>query len=164
MMAILLYTLFFASGAAALIFETLWFRQAGLALGNSVWASSLVLAAFMSGLAIGNAIAARHGDRIRNPVRAYAVAEAAIAVTGVGLVYLFPALAGVLAPWLRPILDQAWILNTARLLVSFVLLVIPSVAMGITLPLLATSLTRHDAAFGPVLGRLYGWNTLGAVA
>jgi len=35
--------LFFASGASALLFETLWFRQAGLVFGNSVWASTLVL-------------------------------------------------------------------------------------------------------------------------
>ena len=50
----LICMIFFASGASALIFETLWFRQAGLALGNSIWASSLVLSGFMSGLALGN--------------------------------------------------------------------------------------------------------------
>ena len=49
--------IFFLSGAAALLFETLWFRQAGLVFGNSVWASSLVLASFMAGLALGNALA-----------------------------------------------------------------------------------------------------------
>src|SRR5438105_4544542 len=68
-----LYILFFASGASALIFETLWFRQARLAFGNSIWASSLVLSGFMGGLALGNALAARYGDRLRNPVRAYAI-------------------------------------------------------------------------------------------
>ena len=41
--------MFFLSGAAALIFATLWFRQAGLSFGNSMWASSLVLAGFMAG-------------------------------------------------------------------------------------------------------------------
>jgi spermidine synthase len=48
----------FVSGAAALIFETLWFRQAGLMFGNSVWATSVVTASFMAGLALGNALAA----------------------------------------------------------------------------------------------------------
>ena len=42
-MTALLCVLFFLSGVAALLFETLWFRQAGLAFGNGVWASSLVL-------------------------------------------------------------------------------------------------------------------------
>src|SRR6185295_20306303 len=98
LMIALLCSIFFASGASALIFETLWFRQAGLAFGNSVWASSLVLAGFMGGLAMGNALSARYGDRYRNPVRVYAVAEVVIALTGVGLVYLFPFFGAALAP------------------------------------------------------------------
>jgi spermidine synthase len=166
--AALLTAAFFASGASALIFETLWFRQAGLAFGNSIWASSLVLSAFMAGLALGNTLAAAAGPRVANPLRAYAYAEAAIALTGVGLVYLFPVLGALLAPLFRPLLDQLWLLNSLRLLVAFVLLLVPSTAMGITLPLLVTALAaRHspkdEGGFGRVLGWLYGWNTLGAV-
>jgi spermidine synthase len=163
MVTALLCAVFFLSGASALIFETVWFRQAGLAFGNSVWAGSLVLAGFMGGLALGNALAARFGDRLRNAVRAYAYAELAIAVTGVGLVYLLPALGVALAPWLRPLLDDPWLLNTLRLLFAFLLLLIPSTAMGVTLPLLTRTFMAYDPRFGSVLGRLYGWNTLGAV-
>ena len=186
-MAALLTAAFFASGASALIFETLWFRQAGLAFGNSIWASSLVLSAFMAGLALGNALAASVGPRLGNPVRAYAYAEAAIALTGVGLVYLFPVLGAGLAPVFRPLLDQPWLLNPLRLFVAFILLLIPSTAMGITLPLLVTAVadgirdprsgirkvpssriatpeSRLPDSFGRVLGWLYGWNTLGAMA
>lgn len=162
-MTALLCTIFFASGASALVFETLWFRQAGLAFGNSVWASSLVLSGFMAGIALGNAFSAWHGDRLRNPVRAYAMAEIAIAVTGVGLVYLFPVLGVALAPWLRPLLDEAWVLNPLRLCLAFLLLLMPSTAMGITLPLLTRALRSRNPNFGRVLGRLYGWNTLGAM-
>lgn len=162
-MAFLVCGIFFISGASALIFETLWFRQAGLAFGNSVWASSLVLSGFMGGLALGNALAARYGDRFGNPVRVYAVVELAIALTGVGLVYLFPVLGAALAPWLRPLLEHLWILNPLRLLIAFMLLLIPSTAMGLTLPLLTKTLIAYDRNFGSVLGRLYGWNTLGAV-
>ena len=163
MVTALLCAVFFISGASALIFETVWFRQAGLAFGNSIWAGSLVLAGFMGGLALGNALAARFGDRVRNAVRAYAVAELAIAVTGVGLVYLLPVLGAALAPWLRPLLDDPWLLNALRLLFAFLLLLIPSTAMGVTLPLLTRTFMAYDPRFGSVLGRLYGWNTLGAV-
>ena len=95
-------------------------------------ASSLVLSGFMGGLALGNAAAARYGDRLRNPVRTYAIAEVAIAITGVGLVYLFPILGSALAPWLRGLLDQPWVLNPLRLVIAFLLLLIPSTAMGIS--------------------------------
>ena len=166
-MAPLLYAVFFASGASALVFEMLWFRQAGLALGNSIWASSLVFAAFMGGLGIGNALAARGGARVRHPIRLYALAEAAIAVGGVGVVLLFPRFGMLLAPALRPLLDHELLINAARLATAFVILIVPATAMGTTLPLVTTALTRalapHAELFGPVLGRLYGWNTFGAV-
>ena len=162
-MAALICAIFFISGLSALIFEALWFRQAGLAFGSSIWASSLVLSGFMGGLAAGNALAARYGDRLRNPVRAYAMAELAIAPTGIGIVYLLPSLGVALAPWLGPLLDQPWLLNPLRLLITFLVLLIPSTAMGVTLPLLTKTLMAYDSRFGSVLGKLYGWNTLGAV-
>src|SRR5207249_1074290 len=162
-MSALLCSIFFVSGASALIFEMLWFRQAGLALGNSVWATSLVLSGFMAGLAAGNTAAARYGDRLRNPVRAYAAAEGLIALTGLGLVYLLPVAGVALAPWLRGVLERLWFVNPLRLLVAFLFLLVPSTAMGVTLPLLTRALTGHNPKFGTVLGRLYGWNTLGAV-
>ena len=153
----------FASGAAALLFETLWFHQAGLAFGNSVWASSLILSAFMAGLALGNGLIARHGERIHHPIRFYAWLELAIAATGVSLVWALPALGSWLAPLWRPLLEQPLLLNGLRLVGGFTLLLVPSTAMGATLPLLVKALRARDPNFGSVLGRLYGWNTLGAV-
>jgi predicted membrane-bound spermidine synthase len=151
---------FLVSGAAALVFETLWFRQAGLALGNTVWASALVTASFMAGLAIGNAAVARWGRRSPRPLAAYAALELVVAVTGVGLVFLFPLVGQALAPLMGSLGGTA--LNALRVVVAFALLLVPSTAMGATLPLLAGALSARDPNFGRVLGRLYGWNTLGA--
>jgi predicted membrane-bound spermidine synthase len=160
----LLCLLFFLSGAAALIFENLWFRQAGLALGNSVWASSLVLAGFMGGLALGNGLVGRFGHHVRRPVRFYALLEVIIGLAGLTLVHLLPLLTPTLATVLRPWLEEPWLLNPLRLGIALALLLAPSTAMGATLPLLVGALYRRDPHFGRVLGRLYGWNTLGAVA
>ena len=46
---------------------------------------------------------------------------------------------------------------------AFVLMAVPAVAMGATLPLLLRALSVNEPVFGRALGRLYGWNTLGAV-
>ncbi len=159
-----LYGAFFLSGCSALIFEALWFRQAGLAFGNSVWASSLVLAGFMAGMAAGNLIATRIGDRVRRPLAIYARAEAVVALSGLALVLLLPAMGAVLAPILRPLSGHLPLLNLVRLLLAFVLLLVPSTAMGLTLPLLSRVLSGQPGRFGTVLGQLYGWNTAGAVA
>ncbi|MFP6654122.1 MAG: spermidine synthase, partial [Myxococcota bacterium] len=163
-MTSLICVLFFLSGAAALLFETLWFQQAGLVLGNSIWASSLVMAAFMGGLGIGNGLAARLGRHIANPIQAYAFLEILIGATGVALVYGLPMTMPLIARLLHPFLDEAWLQQFVRLVVAFSLLLLPSTAMGATLPLLVKELFAQDHLFGRVLGRLYGWNTLGAVA
>lgn len=151
------------SGTAALLFETLWFRQAALAFGNSVWAASLVLASFMTGLGLGSGLVARWGPRLRRPARLYAAAEVTIGASGLALVLLLPLLAPLLAPIFRPLADWPLALNGLRFTLSSLLMAGPAVAMGATLPLLVKAAVEGEHDFGAALGRLYGWNTLGAV-
>jgi len=155
--------IFFLSGASALIFESLWFRLAGLSLGNSVWSASLVLAAFMGGLALGNGLVARLHRRVLHPVRLYAALEFAIGIGGIAVVLLLPRLPSLLGPALGSLTDMPVMLNTLRLTIAFGILVIPAIAMGATLPVLAQALSRQDPNFGANIGWLYGWNTLGAM-
>jgi spermidine synthase len=162
-MPALLLVAFGLSGCAALLFQTLWFRQAGLVFGNSVWATSLVLASFMGGLALGNGLA-RGAARVRRPFAVYAALELAIAGIGVGLVVGLPHLTRLLAPWLSANLASPPRLNLLRLAGAFALLLVPTTAMGATLPVLMRAVSASIRDFGPALGRLYGWNTLGAVA
>ena len=92
------------------------------------------------------------------------VALATVLVLSAAGWFLLPAVAPWLAPLLRPFLDVPAVLNPLRLGIAFALLLVPSTAMGATLPLLVGALSRRDKRFGRVLGLLYGWNTLGAVA
>ena len=158
-----LVLIFFFSGASALIFESLWFRLAGLSLGNSVWSASLVLAAFMGGLALGNGLVAKLHRRILHPVRLYAALEFAIGIGGITVMLLLPRLPNLLGPALGNLTDMPLLLNAVRLSIGFGILVIPAVAMGATLPVLAQALSRQDPNFGANIGQLYGWNTLGAM-
>jgi spermidine synthase len=154
---------FFLSGAAALLFEALWLRQAGLMLGSSVWASSIVLAAFMTGLAVGNALAVRWAARVARPLRVYALLEVGVGVAGTAVVLAAPALAPVLAPLFRRLGDAAAATDVVRLAIAFALVLLPTTAMGFTLPVLTRAVSRGGHDFGRALGRLYGWNTLGGV-
>src|SRR5581483_8631551 len=56
------------------------------------------------------------------------------------------------------------VVNGIRGAAAFAVLMLPTTALGATLPVLVAALCRPDSRFGYVLGRLYGWNTLGAVA
>lgn len=155
---------FFLSGAAGLMFQVVWLYRCGLALGSSVAAVTVVLSGFMAGLALGNALAARFAVRIERPLLTYASLELVVAAAGVTITAALPHVAFVLAPVVRAIGGSGALVNALRFGVAFALLVVPATAMGATLPVLVGALCRAGDRFGSVLGRLYGWNTLGAVA
>jgi spermidine synthase len=150
------------SGFSALVFEGLWFRQASLGLGSSLWASSLVLAGFMAGIGLGNLLASRLGDRSSRPIRIVVGLETCIAVSGIALVYGLPGTGGAVSRALG-LETVPWIIHLVRFTISFMLLLVPTTAMGLTLPLLTRALSARDHAFGRILGTLYGLNTLGGV-
>ena len=154
----------FLSGIGALIFETLWLRLSGLAFGNSVWSAALILSSFMAGLALGNAIAASSRIRHWRPLRLYAALEVAVAFFGCTIVFALPLLGG----WMRPVWQTLWshhsVLLGLRFVLSFLILLVPTTAMGLTLPVLIEDPVLRKTNFGRAFGLLYGCNTLGAVA
>ncbi|UCH12734.1 MAG: hypothetical protein JSW18_01975 [Candidatus Omnitrophota bacterium] len=155
--------IFFLSGTSALIFESLFFRLAGLTFGSGVHAISIVLASFMGGLALGSALVTFFGHRIRFPIRFYALLEGIIAVSGYAIVLLFPHFTRFFAPIFSFFVDKTATLNFLRAIFAIGLMLVPTTAMGATLPILVRALNRRRQNFGNVLGMLYGWNTFGAV-
>src|SRR5262245_19499021 len=133
----LILVLFFCSGATALVYEVVWSKFLSQMIGSTIYAQTVVLAAFMGGLAIGNRLFGRLADRLRQPVVMYGVLEIAI-----GLYAL-------LFPWLDRLADSIFIRvgssiteKTALLLIlkgtlSAGLLLGPTILMGGTLPLMA---------------------------
>src|SRR5213082_433139 len=161
--AIVCAVLFF-SGIGALIFETLWLRVSGLAFGNSVWAAALILSSFMAGLAFGNAIAAASTIRRWRPLHFYAVLEVLVGLFGCIIVFVLPALGDALRPLWQTLWNYQPALLGLRFVVSFLILLVPTTAMGLTLPVIIEDPLLRQTAFGRAIGFLYGSNTLGAMA
>ncbi|ATB33353.1 fused MFS/spermidine synthase [Melittangium boletus] len=146
------------SGAAALIAETLWIRSLSNMVGSTVEAASTIFAAFMVGLALGAWLAGRKADGLRQPLRAYALVEVAIALTA--------GVAGLLLFLGRDTLilggDTQGVARVA-LMFFFVLalVLLPTLLMGATFPLMVAAARRAGL---PVRGVnvLYALNTLGA--
>jgi spermidine synthase len=151
---------FFASGAAALLFQVLWFRALGRVVGNTVWAGALVLTAFMLGMAIGGLLAARWAQRIRNPARAFALAEITVAVTGSLLVWGLPVLEPLVGRWLSPLADHSTAIAGVRLALALAAMLVPTIAMGTTLAFGVRVVAHKETT--RALGALYAANTFGA--
>ncbi|MFN7915004.1 MAG: hypothetical protein U0Q55_06670 [Vicinamibacterales bacterium] len=154
---------FFLSGAAGLIFQVVWLYRCGLALGSSLASITVVLSGFMAGLALGNLVAAKVGERVARPLGLYVRLEVVVAATGLLVTYALPRTAGLIG-LLPGASEGGAALHAWRFLVAFVLLAVPTSLMGATLPILTEALTRDGRRFGRAFGELYGWNTLGAVA
>jgi hypothetical protein len=151
---------FFASGAAALLFQVLWFRVFGRVLGNTVWAGALVLTAFMLGMAVGGLLAARWARAIRSPARAFALAEATVALTGSLLVGGLPLLEPTAGQWLAPLADHPSAAAGVRLALALAAMLVPTIAMGTTLALGVRVFAHKETTHA--LGALYAANTFGA--
>jgi spermidine synthase len=158
-----LLLLFFSSGICGLSYQVLWLRLLALIFGVTVYAASTVLAAFMAGLAIGSAVAGRVIARARRPLMVFGVAEILIGVSAL-LTPLALGAASTLYERLYPLSSESLpVLTVARLLTGFVVLLVPTILMGMTLPVLSASSLVRGAAAGSRISALYAVNTAGAV-
>ena len=149
--------LLFASGAAALVYQVLWVKQLTLVVGIDVYAVTTAVAAFFAGLALGGALFGRCVDHRARPLRLYAVLELGIAVLGVLGTFAL----GDAAPLFAATGDRIGLLAWA---VPFLLVGVPAVLMGGTLPVLVRAQAPGTGQVAGIGGRLYAANTAGAVA
>ncbi len=159
-----LLLLFFLSGASALVYQVLWMRLLALVFGVTVHAASTVLAAFMTGLALGSALAGRLADRTARPLVAFAIVEALVAVAALATPFGF---AGVEVVYVRlhgTLGDWPLLVGIVRLVLSFAVLMVPATLMGATLPLVVKSALAKGTILGRQVSLLYACNTAGAVA
>ncbi len=161
-MAILL--IFFLSGACGLVYETVWQKMLCLVFGITIYATTTILAAFMGGLALGSFILGRYADRSRRPLRAYAYLEAGVGIFALVFPLVVQGINALFAGVSAQLHPPAFITGLIRFLLCFVVLAVPAVLMGGTLPMVSKYYVRHIRVVGVGTGTLYGLNTLGGVA
>ncbi len=159
------FACFVLSGLSGLIYQTAWMRQFAVVFGTSDAALAAVLAAYMAGLSLGAALAARWLHRVSRPVLVYGILE--LAIGGFGLAVqpmigwmgeLQILLLGAATP-----AELSMTANNAYYLIAAFLILLPATAcMGATLPLLARFAVRREDEISKRVGMLYAANTVGA--
>ncbi len=147
------------SGFSGLAYELLWVRLLSFAFGSTALSFSAVVAVFFGGLALGAWLAGRRAASLARPVRVYAFVELGTAVAALAL---YPALLYLDRVFVG--MDPGSGLGGAlvRLLFATPLLIVPTVLMGATLPIVCAAMIVRDEASGRGMARIYGFNTLGA--
>ncbi|MBS2036402.1 fused MFS/spermidine synthase [bacterium] len=167
-----LYLAYALNGATALALQTVWVRLLGVAVQAKIWVFSLILATFLGCLAIGSWVGSLISTRVVQPRRYVSGLFMAIGLSSLAgslavaylEPYLFrPPLAQLLWMLVKPMGPEVgWgvILCLARSLVLFAL---PVFLMGLAFPLVCAAALEESDGISEPIGRLYTFNTLGAV-
>lgn len=158
--------MFFCSGLTSLIYQVIWIRQLALAVGSTSASMSLVLSIFFFGLAGGSYFVGKFHHKINNPLLTYGKLEGFIGVYSAILVYILFYFQSLLV-WAYPQGEIHIYSQILKFILVFILLVLPTLAMGATLPLLIKgfeTFTNDEQMQKSAVSIMYGVNTLGAVA
>src|SRR6186997_2183956 len=151
--------LFIGSGAAALIYEVIWFQLLQLVIGSSAVSMGVLLGTFMGGMCLGSFLLPRFVDRGQHPLKVYAYLELGIGVCA--LIILFG----------MPLLNSLYVTVSGgagitgilfRGLAAAIILLPPTILMGATLPAMSrwVESTPEGVSW---LGFFYGGNIGGGV-
>jgi len=158
--------LIFLEGFIAFAYEIAWTRFFGVVLGSSTYSFAVMLAAFITGIAVGSAVLARIERAIENPLRFFGWTQVLA-----GQLVLLPLPFYPYIPWLfkqyaslfSNRLGAFYLYEFGKLLLCYLIMLPPTVFIGMALPLLVKGLSRSLSSLGQDTGRVYAWNTWGNV-
>ncbi len=152
------------AGLAALVYEVAWTRVLSLLIGSSVYAFSLMLTAFIFGLAAGSLIYGRFIDRTKDPIFSLALIEMGIGISALAAVPLFGILPVTVVKLVSRFSESFWFLQFTEFGMILAVILIPTLLMGAAFPLITRICTFNFTTAGRSVGNVYAVNTLGSIA
>ena len=134
-----------------------------MTIGNTTYATSITVAVFMGGLALGAFLVRKKADGIENKLRLYGSIEFLISVFALLSPLLLKSMDYMYIAVFQKFSPSPAVMLFVQIIFSSILLLIPTVLMGLTLPLLSSWLVRKVRFIGFRAGTLYSFNTFGAL-
>ena len=152
---LLVLAAFFLSGVSALTYQVTWQRLLYAEFGVDLQSITIIVSCFMLGLGLGSLVGGWLADRFQTKsLRLFGLVELSIGAFGV------------VSPWVIAMVGD-WFSHIGPVtlaIASFAILLVPTLLMGATLPLLVGHFYRHYRSVGVTVGTLYFVNTFGAAA
>lgn len=150
----LLSLVFFFSGMSSLVYQIVWQRLLTIHYGVGAVSITLIVTVYMLGLGLGAVLGGLIAARVRRRLAAYLSIELALGAFGLGSLDLLGWIGAHTAGSDYPV--ALWFM--------FLFLCVPTVLMGMTLPLVVQIMTGLLHDFRRSVSFLYFINTLGAAA
>ena len=161
----LLYAVFVLSGAAGLMYESIWARYLGLFVGHSAYAQVIVLVIFMGGMSVGALFVGERSARMKSPLLWYAGIELAAGIIGLVFHDAFLRATAYAYEHLFPALGTGVLEMTGKWAIAALLILPQSLLLGATFPLMSAGVVRiAPERGGRSLALLYFTNSFGAAA
>ncbi len=153
------YLIVFISGFCALTYQIVWERLLKYIFGGDAISSTIITSIFLLGLGLGSWIFRKY--RVRSYLW-YAAIELGIAFCGLASYFVLSHSAGIYNNLIFGTLATPYTLRIFMALSCSVLLLIPCLLLGGTLPLFFNTFIRTQKYSAKQIGGLYGLNTVGA--
>jgi spermidine synthase len=157
-------TAYAISGATAMIYQVLWTRALAIVLGSSVYSFTIILLAFLIGLAVGAAVLTRLLPRLSRPVTALGITHALTLITAIWSYLTLDRLPEVFLVILRGASFSVDELLGTQFILAAMAILPATLAMGAVMPLTIRIYTASAAGAGRDVGVAYALNTVGAIA
>jgi spermidine synthase len=147
------YLLFFLSGFPALLYQIVWQRALFTLYGVNIESVTMIVTVFMLGLGLGSLAGGRLSALPKiKPLLAFGLIEVSIGTFGAASLWIFHRIGALTAGHSTAVTG----------LIAFALLLLPTLLMGSTLPLLVEHIVRRTGNVGESVGSLYSVNTFGS--
>ncbi|MFT5285829.1 MAG: spermidine synthase [Planctomycetota bacterium] len=148
-------------GFTALSYEVAWTRAFAMVLGSSTYAFATMLAGFLAGIALGALIIQRLLHRIEKPIAFFAGGLVLLGLSSLGVLFVFRFIPDAFLHVFADVGITGESLVWLGLIVSFVVMLAPTLVLGALFPLLVR-IVGDDRGSGSAVGDVYFVNTIGS--
>jgi spermidine synthase len=155
--------IFGVSGFCAMAYEVIWTRLLGLIIGPTTYSFTIVVATFITGLAVGSVYFGLLGDRVRGVFSLLAGTQLCAACLALLVSQFFGNSQFFFAKLIYTFQDQFGEMIVIQFVIIFLVLLGPTVLLGATFPLVNRIYARSMTVLGKSIGTAYALNTIGAI-
>ncbi len=159
----LIIAVFVVSGFSSLSYEVLWTRVFSLIIGSSVYAFTIMLATFLTGIGAGSILFAPYVDRVKRPLLWFAGLEAVIGFTGILSIFIYKKLPFIFYSLKGDFAEQFLLFQLIQFGLCATIIILPTLCMGAIFPLVGRIYTKGLTTVGKNIGDLYFSNTAGSI-
>ncbi len=159
----LVLVLFALAGGVSMSYQVLWTRAYAIILGSSTYSFTVILTAFLVGLAAGSAAISPYLKRIKRPVFWLALTQFGVAASATAAFFVLDRLPIWLFERLREDVGSAGEIYVYYFFLVGVVVLLPTFLQGMSFPLVIRTVVDDRTRSGKLVGNAYAFNTGGSI-